>query len=85
MAKSGVAVEKILPPKAAKMESCWDALQTTFSDKNWMRRSAAVRVCAVGTGRLVSLPGSPIAFQSSAWQIRNKMSNQVSRLAWFSL
>ena len=30
--------------KAAKIESRQDALQTTFSDKNWIRRSAPVRV-----------------------------------------
>ena len=28
---------------------------------------------------------SLIDFQFSAWQLRNKMSNQVSRFAWFSL
>ena len=42
----GVAVGKLLPSKAAKIESRQDALQTTFSDKNQMRRSAAVRVGA---------------------------------------
>jgi hypothetical protein len=43
LAKSGVSVGKLLPPKAAKIESPLDALQTTFSDMNRMRRSAAGR------------------------------------------
>jgi hypothetical protein len=58
--KSGVAGETLLPPKAAKIESRQDALPTTFSDKNRMRQSAPVRVWAVGTRQLVSLPGSTI-------------------------
>jgi hypothetical protein len=37
--------------KAAKLESRLDALQTTFSDKNRMRRSATVRAVR-------ELPGS---------------------------
>jgi hypothetical protein len=43
LAKSGVSVGKLLPPKAAKIESPLDALQTTFSDRNRMRRSAVGR------------------------------------------
>jgi hypothetical protein len=35
-------------------------MPTTFSDKNRMGQSAPVRVCAVGTGRLASLPGSTV-------------------------
>ena len=45
---SGVADWNTPVPEAAKMDSCWDALQTTFSDKNRMRRSAAGRVRAGG-------------------------------------
>jgi hypothetical protein len=33
----GVAFGKLLPPKAAKIESPLDDLQTTFSDQNRMR------------------------------------------------
>jgi hypothetical protein len=41
---SGVAVERLLPSKASKMKPRQDALQTTFSDMDRMRRSAPVRV-----------------------------------------
>jgi hypothetical protein len=37
LVKSGVAVEKLLRPKFAKIKLLYDALQTTFSDKNRMR------------------------------------------------
>jgi hypothetical protein len=49
---TGVAVEKLLPPKSAKIESHWAVLQTTFFDENWMHRSAPVRVRAVGIRNL---------------------------------
>jgi hypothetical protein len=40
-----VAIETVLPSKAAKIESRLDALQTTFSDKNRMRQSAPSGLC----------------------------------------
>ena len=45
--ESGAAVETF-PPSKAEIESRQDALQTTFSDKNRMRRSAAGGVGAGG-------------------------------------
>ena len=40
----GVALENFYPRNPPKRKSCQDALRTTFSDKNRMRRSAPVRV-----------------------------------------
>src|SRR5580658_6313050 len=62
------AVENLLPSKSDKIKSRWAILEMTLSlfldmvirDKNRMRQSAPVRVGAVSTGRLLSLPGSKI-------------------------
>ena len=60
------AVEKLPLPKSAKIESRQVALQTTFSDKNRMRRSAAVWVCAGSASNGLFLPGSTVTTEHAS-------------------
>jgi len=64
-------VENLVPSKAAKIRSRSDSLQTTFSDKNRMRRSAPVRVCTVCSQQRLFLPCSTVnRWRPVSWAFR---------------